>query len=134
MLQPLPWDSSFHVGLAEIDDDHQRLVALLNGLISALNEQASQETVGRLLDELVNYTAWHFRHEERLMQSYRYSQFIAHKRQHTQLIEQANQAHSLYRTEGNKVVMEVVALLKDWLINHVLIVDKSLAEYLVTRM
>ncbi|WP_130470235.1 bacteriohemerythrin [Candidatus Magnetaquicoccus inordinatus] len=134
MLQQLQWDASYHVGLAEIDDDHLRLVGLLNGLIAGLNEQASVERIAGLLNELVNYTAWHFRHEERLMQSYRYPEFIAHKRQHTQLIEEATSCQSRWQSEGLPVVQTVVELLKGWLLNHVLIVDKMLAEYLAERI
>jgi hemerythrin len=133
-LDPLHWSANYHVEFAEIDDDHQHLIALMNGLIAALNEQVAEEKIAGLLSELVNYTAWHFRHEERLMQSYRYPDFIPHKRQHVRLIEEANTFQNRFSNDGLPVVAAVLSLLKGWLFNHVLVQDKKLAAFLRDRL
>ena len=44
-IEIFPWNANFETGIAEIDSQHQRLVELLNLLVSHLTQQS--EEIGR---------------------------------------------------------------------------------------
>ena len=62
----MPWNSSLVNGVSRFDQQHQRLVALVNQLYKAMKSGQGKGAVGAVLDELVEYTATHFADEEKL--------------------------------------------------------------------
>ena len=59
-----PWNESFDTGLPEIDEQHRRLVQLLNTLASHIAFGSGVQEVSVLLDELADYAVYHFQTEE----------------------------------------------------------------------
>ncbi|MEO5332302.1 MAG: bacteriohemerythrin [Magnetococcus sp. YQC-5] len=133
-METLMWNESLSVGCIEVDNDHKKLVGLLNNLILAISENRGRDVVGRVLDELLSYTAWHFRHEERLMQSYRYEGFIAHKNEHIDLIGKANTLRRQFHEEDADITLEVIDFLKAWLTHHILETDLHMGRFLEITM
>ncbi|MBF0194734.1 MAG: bacteriohemerythrin [Magnetococcales bacterium] len=123
-------DDSLLVGFAPIDDDHQKLVDLINSLHTAVKNGNDIKIISNNLNQLVEYTAWHFRHEERLMHSKKYPDSINHKKEHTDLIEQIHTIQLKFKNEDENAALELNALIKRWLINHILEVDNRLARFL----
>jgi hemerythrin-like metal-binding protein len=68
--RPLQWTDAMATGIATVDGQHQRLLEIFNRIALAQTE-ASHETVLKCLDELVEYTRYHFREEERLIRHWR---------------------------------------------------------------
>ena len=50
------WTEKLSVGVAVIDDDHKKLVAMVNELYDAMQAGRGKDTLGRILDGLVQYT------------------------------------------------------------------------------
>ncbi|MDE2030442.1 MAG: hemerythrin domain-containing protein, partial [Alphaproteobacteria bacterium] len=68
----MEWSDNFTVGVAEIDAEHKKLVALLNEVYDAHEAGGGHDAVSRVLDELVQYVDYHFKHEEGLFIRARY--------------------------------------------------------------
>ncbi|MBF0184044.1 MAG: hemerythrin family protein [Magnetococcales bacterium] len=134
MTEILQWDASLSLGVAEIDEDHRKLIALLNELATHIAEHQAREELIVVLENLLSYTAWHFRHEERLMQTYRFPGYMAHKREHADLVQEATSFQQKFLAGEQDMTMDVVALLKDWVLHHVLQTDRQMAAYLVEHM
>src|SRR4051812_34793132 len=79
------WNNEFSVGVSSIDAQHQTLFAICRDLFAAIGAGKSKASLGRILDRLVQYTAVHFAHEERLMRTHDYPDLPAHKLQHQAL-------------------------------------------------
>jgi len=92
MVKELPpvisWDDSWSVGLTEIDDDHKKLVHILQTLFGALITSQGVEYLGTIIKELLDYTEYHFEHEEMILKSKQYPNLEDHIECHNQLIEQ----------------------------------------------
>ncbi len=123
-------DGSLLVGYEAIDDDHQKLVDLVNQLHVADLSGAGRPVTMAILDELVDYTSWHFRHEERLMQSNDYPDLRTHKAAHAGLIVRIHEIQNKFKLMDEQAPSELNALVKSWLINHIHEVDKKLADFL----
>ena len=129
----LDWSPELSVGFEEIDDDHKKLIEMLNALSDAATEakgNRADAVVGQVLNELLSYTMWHFRHEERLMQTHGYPDFFEHKTQHGDLGEQATGLQKRFQDGNLDVAGEVLPFLKSWLADHILGTDKKLAAFL----
>jgi len=60
------------VNIQSIDEQHKKLVALVNNLNDAMSSGKGQLIMGKILDDLVAYTKTHFATEERLMTTHTY--------------------------------------------------------------
>jgi hemerythrin len=121
-----PWSDAMSVGIAEIDEQHQVLVGILNRLFSAVVQRESHETVTEILDMLVDYTNTHFGLEEKLMQDAGYdpAEFAAHLQEHRAFIEKINSAADKH-LEGKSASFEIISFLKRWLRDHILVTDRK---------
>jgi hemerythrin-like metal-binding protein len=120
------WSSSYSVKVSQMDQEHQRLIDIINNLYSAMRSGRSKEAIGQILDELVTYTKTHFAHEEKLMQQASYSGYPEQKRAHEALVAQLNEILDKYR-DGTALGQEIMSFLKNWLINHIQGLDKQYA-------
>lgn len=129
----LEWSDGLSVGFAEMDEDHKKLVGMVNTLNDAVATDNEQSVVEDLLEELLEYTGWHFRHEERLMQQYQYPGLFDHKEEHALLVEQAVELFKQYQAGDSEVPGKLMPFLKDWLTNHILGTDRLTGEFLATK-
>jgi len=126
----LEWSEALSVGFEEIDRDHRKLIDMLNDLDDAVASDRATDVVDRILDDLISYTAWHFRHEERLMQSYGDPAFFDHKTEHEKLVDTALALQTRFRDGEQRIPESLLAFLKDWLSGHILGTDKKTGRFL----
>jgi len=118
------WSSSYSVKVSQMDQEHQRLIDIINNLYAAMRAGRSNEAIGSILDELVAYTKTHFSHEEQLMQQANYAGLADQKKAHEALVNQLNDILAKYRA-GTALGQEIMNFLKNWLINHIQGMDKQ---------
>ena len=127
------WDDSFSVGISIFDEQHKVLFGYLNEMHDAMRVNPSRETIGRVLNGLVNYTMTHFMDEEVELMKAGYPDFEKHREAHDKLVSAARDFVVRYRTEKatpRRLAIEVVAVLTEWLKDHIMIADKKYGEYL----
>lgn len=76
------WSDSLSVNIAEIDEQHQRLVSMINDLNEAMKQGRGKDVIGRTIEGLVSYTATHFSTEEEYFKRYDCPDTSAHTREH----------------------------------------------------
>ncbi len=127
------WNDEYSVGIKQIDEDHQKLLNLINQFQTAVYYNTGKRFEQESLDELVNYTRTHFAREEKLMQDHDYPDFDAHLAQHKAMIAKVDQFIQAHRDNGHKALQDTADYLRDWLINHINGTDKKYSEYLRSR-
>ena len=60
----LTWNPAMSVGVRLLDEDHKKLIAMINQLHDGMLAGHSNDVVGDVLRRLVSYTVEHFRREE----------------------------------------------------------------------
>jgi len=133
-VKDLIWDNSLSVQVQEIDEDHQKLVQLFNILNHSVEEGDASDYIEAVLEELICLTAWHFRHEERLMLKYGYEKIEEHKTEHQELIESARALQQKFLQESMSVSSDDIEFLENWLTGHILGADMELGSYLGEAM
>jgi len=115
------------VGNSFIDQDHQKLVDLVNQLHTAMAAGHGKDVLGKILAELIRYTREHFKREEEHMQRIAYPGYAAHKQEHDTLIREVVELQNKFNAGNGMLSVQVSTFLRNWLVNHIMKVDKDLA-------
>jgi hemerythrin-like metal-binding protein len=125
------WSEMLSTGVSEIDDEHKQIVGMLNDLYDSLQAKHSEETLGKLLDRLLAYTAYHFEHEESLLVQTGYPGAAAHKNEHDDLTNRVLLMQKDYREAKSATLpVELLNVLRKWLLTHILVSDKKYVLHL----
>lgn len=114
----LAWQDDLNTGIQVIDDQHKRIVFMINLLIRTQEPGHSRDEVGNVLNELVDYTLSHFAFEESLMEEAGYEFTRPHKHVHKIFIARVKD-FSLRFKAGEDITQELIGLLSHWLFNHI---------------
>ena len=129
----LEWSDALAVGHPEIDRQHQILIGIANRLNEAMKLGQGHRQVGEILKELVNYTIEHFGFEEKLMERTGYRERPAHLEKHRKLIADVKEFQRKFESGETAVAVKLAAFVRDWLVNHILKVDRALSRDLAER-
>lgn len=130
----VPWNSSFETGIAIIDEQHSRLVKLLNELAYSYVCGVDHSEIERILDALVEYAAYHFKTEEALWAELpiKDSMFESHLKTHNSFVGKVRTMQSRLATDDSRTVMNnLLSFLISWLAHHILYEDKRFALVLL---
>jgi len=124
------WSDGFNIGLQEIDEQHGRLVAMLNRLARQHTSKTPDDDLLKVFDELVAYAAYHFATEEMLMRDAAVAagHVAVHLRAHGDFVARAGAARRDAATAPREVTGDTLVFLTNWLIHHILGMDRQLGE------
>src|SRR3989338_1239899 len=127
----MEWTQEYSVKIAGIDDQHKKLIEIINEVHESLSTEGSKkEAINKVIGELYDYTKYHFSAEEELMRKFSYPQYINHKSAHDTFIMKVVQFQDEFR-QGRILVLsvEVIRFVRDWLFKHILTVDKQYSSF-----
>ena len=125
----IAWSDDFATGNAGIDADHRRLLALFNEFSLAVNAGKGEAVIRGVLDDLVDYTHYHFAREELPMQESDYPDYARHKKMHDTFIRQVDDVGN-HLSVGTELGAFLLSFLAKWLSGHILGADRHLGRYL----
>ena len=131
--QFVEWKDEYSVGLESIDNQHKKLLNLINQLQTAVDFSTGEEFEREALDALVDYTKTHFSYEESLMKDNGYPDYEPHKAQHEKMIKHVEDVLTEYEKDQDTAMSNATAFLKDWLITHINGTDKQYSEFLIGK-
>jgi hemerythrin len=129
----MTWNDRFATGIAQVDTEHQEIIALINRLHDAVTSGSENQASIVLLESLAEYTSKHFDLEEGLMDSAGYPGLSEHKHQH-HLARNAILRFRNDHLDGRKVLSgDVLEFLRTWLTDHILGTDLQYVEFFKAR-
>jgi hemerythrin len=126
----ITWDSELSVGIREIDEQHKKMVEIINELHDAMYAGKGVTVLADVVRRLVDYTVMHFGTEERYFKQYDYPDSARHKNEHDGLTKKTMSLADAMQRGENVLSVDVMQFLKDWLITHILGSDKAYAPFL----
>ncbi len=106
---------------------------ILDRLFLAMETGHTQDVLGRLLDEMIQYTAVHFTTEERYFRDYDYPHAATHKQEHDDLAEQVRILQEDFKAGKTAISVQIGEFLRQWLTGHILGSDLKYAPFLTAR-
>lgn len=130
----MTWTPELSVGIASIDEQHKKLIAMLNDLHEGMSSGQGRAALGPVLEKLVSYTVEHFQYEESLFAKTGYGDTAAHKVEHEKLKAQAIDIQKRYESSTTGALsLEVLNFLRSWLTNHIKGTDKKYSQHLAAN-
>lgn len=126
----IEWNPQFSVQIGRFDDQHQKLVAMINQLHDGMKSGEGNTVLGGVLQSLITYTATHFAEEEKVMQSYCYPDLGKHRAAHAALVREVLDLQKKFQSGASALTMSLLSFLKNWLVNHIQVEDKKYGVYL----
>jgi hemerythrin-like metal-binding protein len=124
----IQWGPKYYIGLKEIDNQHKVLVELINELYSNYGKKTNQASTSRVLKKLADYTIYHFGNEEDYFKKFGYKDTENHIHQHKMFVDKILKVVDEFKAGDTSISLDLVDFLKDWLINHILKIDKKYVE------
>jgi hemerythrin len=130
----IEWSAELSVGIESIDEQHKKLVNMINALNDAMVVGESNELLGKIFTGLAAYTQKHFAYEENMFAEYNYPDSTEHKRQHNELIAQVVELKAKFMENPQGTISaDLMRFLKLWLTNHIMRTDKEYTEFLLAK-
>lgn len=127
------WDKSFLLGVEQLDQHHKHLVGLLNKIYDDYTTEVPSTTVGKALNELTDYAAYHFTAEELWMENQSYFKLDEHKEEHDRFSKRVSELQKDYHTGKLNLSLEILFFLKNWLTDHILNTDANTIQYISAK-
>ncbi len=133
MKEFMPWSDKLKLGVKMFDDQHKELIKLINRLYVAMKENKGNDTLLKILDELVNYTAHHFDSEEEMFRKYNYPRQAEHVTIHTNLKNTALELKEKIIAGEAVIGFNVISFLEKWVKNHILVEDMKYVDFFKSK-
>lgn len=111
------WNDKFGVGIPEIDQQHQKLVELINRVIDGYHQGLPHKKLASLIDDAVSHGIYHFSFEERLQEHAGYPFIKAHQKSHVQFAKRISEFQTRFKN-GEDIIPYIDGLLVEWLTDH----------------
>lgn len=122
---PEIWKDVVRTGIEPIDNDHNFLLSLLGKVAQPGLDDASLQKVA---DELMDYTDFHFRREEAIMEACECPRMKVHRKNHYSLRQKVNEEIlSKVKSDDPDKQEQLFSFLQNWLFDHILKEDSEIA-------
>lgn len=127
MMHFIAWEAEYDIGIPEIDNQHQQLVNIINRLYEAIKYRLDDGVYQAIINQLVDYTQYHFKSEEKYIKYLIKKDRRLHVLQHQSFIKEVIQLQEQGLQRASAI--EVWYFLSDWLITHIVSEDIKLFKH-----
>lgn len=128
-MVPVEWKQEYSVGIAEIDGQHKNFINLLNQTFSTLESENRRVDLAKNLEDIIAHANEHFATEEKYFDQFQYPEGETHRREHHRIRTEVVKIKERFPEEGVAVIGELVVLLEDWLLDHIMQYDKKYIDF-----
>lgn len=130
----MAWVDEMSVGVKVLDDDHKRLIELLNRLHEGIVSGQSRRVLEDVIEQMLDYTKYHFSREESLFNKAGFPGAAEHKHEHDLLIRRAINLQSRFENgQSTELSLEAMNFLKKWLTGHIQGSDRDYMPFLAAK-
>ena len=124
----ITWNEHLSVKVAELDQQHQKLIGIINDLTDAIKQGKGNAVVGEIVKALIDYAKIHFETEEKYFRQLGYPQASDHMKEHEEFVLKVTGFETTPKGRFSLSV-QVLQFLGDWLIKHIMGTDKAYSEF-----
>lgn len=129
-MEDFIWKKVFSVEVELFDKQHQKLFTLGKKLYDSVLDSSSKKILNDIINELCQYTNYHFQDEEYYMEKYNIPNRDIHIKEHQYFRETITKFS--YDIKDGKIFMpvKIINFLQEWSLNHIFKMDKQYSKYL----
>ena len=116
-MEILRWNERFSVGSSTIDLQHKMLFNFANYLTTGSGQNFNRQETEEILDELLDYTVYHFNYEEELLAKHPHIE--EHRAKHAEFKAKAILFVKEFKEGKKEINSELFSYLVQWIRNHI---------------
>ncbi len=124
------FNDTYLTNIPLIDKEHRELFRIIGDVYRVMTDELAfdkYDEIVHLLEELRDYTKFHFQDEEMYMESIHYDGLEAQKRAHEAFVSRLEEMDLEHVDENQQETLEdLMEFLTEWLVNHILHTDKKI--------
>lgn len=128
------WKDIYSVGISEIDKQHQKLFEIgdhVYELVLLSDGLDHYDEIMETMQQLKDYTAYHFDCEEKLMAQCNYDRLGTHRMEHSLFIKKLDRLSGKdIDSAQQQTIIDVMTFIADWISGHILNTDHKYAAAL----
>lgn len=130
----IEWTDAYKIGIPGLDDDHKKLVDLVNHFFTQAEYGVDTRALGIILDQVVTQMEAHFQREETLLDRHDYLDRLGHATRHRQVIQQLQRFVEPYKNGAlmHDQTCDKAEFLSNLLIKHIIEDDQPFRSCLRT--
>ena len=123
----ITWKDNFSVKVPSIDQQHKKLVELINELYNKFYAGIDNEYLHKIFQELEDYAVYHFNYEEKFMKLHGFKGYAEHQKEHESFKEKIGVYKQNLDAGNTSDMIDLITFLKDWLLKHIMGTDQKYA-------
>ena len=123
------WDNHYSVGFELFDSQHKQLIEMINELYASFLSGEAHKKAAEIVSEMVKYTDYHFKSEEKYFDKYHYPFTEEHKEIHKSFVNKAVELKEGLESGKVTVSYDIMNFLRQWLIEHIMGEDKKYTTF-----
>jgi len=124
------WKEEYSTGIPIIDEQHKKLFQIADKIHTTLDDELAvdkYDKIVELVEELKDYTVFHFKTEEDYMLSIGYRKYFSHKVEHNDFVEKINSIdYTQLDKDQDAYLRDILTFVVEWISNHILKNDKMI--------
>lgn len=128
-MEDIVWTEDFSVGVDLLDEQHQRILSLINKIIGYSTQDIKEEVILDALNTMKSYADEHFRTEEWYLLDHSYPDYEAHAEQHKAYIKKTFSLFSENILGSDATPQKLKEYLLDWWKDHILVCDMKYKRF-----
>jgi hemerythrin len=120
----IKWDDQYSVGISIIDEEHKKLIDVINVAIVAKEQNYNSDKTKEVLNTMVEYTNKQFSTEEEDMLKSNLPRYLFYRNELLNYIDSMIANYKDLTMDNYEIINEILEFLKQWFVNHILETDK----------
>jgi hemerythrin len=124
----LVWKDEYAIGVEQIDEQHKKLFEIGNSIYTLLADQIMVDKYDKIIiiiNDLKQYTKYHFSCEEEYMLQIRYPRYFSQKVEHDDFIDKIEAVDfDDIDQDQEKYIRDIMTFVFNWVLDHILKSDK----------
>ena len=128
----IEWKDEYALGIEEIDEQHKQLFEIADRIYALIQNNLVMDKydgIVAIINELKEYTIYHFAAEEKYMESIGYKKIFSQKVAHNEFLQKMEEIDLDKIDNGqNAYLIETLDFVVEWLGQHILREDKLITD------
>lgn len=127
------WKESYSVNSKEIDQQHKKLIDLINVLYDAFIRKEDKDKLDYIISELNDYAIVHFSAEEKYFTENGFTHSEEHVNEHKKFLKEVEMFRNEYYYNSISLTPKIMTFLRDWLTNHIREMDQEYKSFIENK-
>lgn len=127
------WNTRYDTGIRIIDEQHQELFRLIEGLRGMVQGEALRPDIEGHLEKLVACSKHHFATEEAYMAQFHYPDLAEHMSEHASMLLSLDELLAKFQENHQAMALLVPTFMEGWLKHHISDGDFGFVSFLKAR-